>query len=155
MEDKIMTLAKLSNNWFPTSPSIFDRFFEGDLMDWNRSNYSSTNTTLPAVNIKENSNEFLIEVAAPGMKKENFKIDYENGRLTISSEIKNESEEKDGEKVTRREFSYQSFQRSFNVSENMVDADKIAANYSNGILTIGLPKREEIKPKPPKQIKIS
>ena len=149
-----MTLAKLSNNWFPSTPSIFDRFFEGDLMDWNRSNFSSTNTTLPAVNIKENSNEFLIEVAAPGMKKEDFMIDYENGRLTISSEIKNESEEKNEEKVTRREFSYQSFQRSFNVSENIVDAEKIEANYSSGILRINLPKREEIKPKPAKKIKI-
>jgi HSP20 family protein len=153
-----MTLAKLSpdryRGWFPSVPSIFDRFFDSELMDWNRSNYSSTDTTLPAVNVKENDNEFLIDVAAPGFTKKDFKVDYDNGRLTISSEKKNEVEEKEGEKVTRREFSYQSFQRSFTVSENVVEAEKIAANYENGILHITLPKREEIKPKPAKQIKI-
>ncbi len=150
-----MTLAKLSNNWYPSLPSLFDRFFDGDLMDWNRSNYSSTNTTLPAVNVKENNNEFLIEVAAPGLKKEDFKLHYESGCLTISSEKENEVEEKEGEKIARREFSYQSFQRSFTIAENVIDAEKIAANYENGILHISLPKREEVKPKPPKEIAIS
>jgi HSP20 family protein len=150
-----MSLAKLSNNWFPTTPSIFDRFFDGDLMDWNRNNYSSTNSTLPAVNVKENNNEFLIDVAAPGMNKEDFNINYDNGVLTISSEHENKMEEKDGEKVTRREFSYQSFQRSFTVAEHAVDAEKIKASYKDGILHIMLPKREEIKPKPAKMIKIS
>jgi len=150
-----MTLARLSNNWFPTAPSFFDRFFEGDMMDWNRSNFSSTNSTLPAVNVKENENEFLIEVAAPGMSKNDFRIEYDNGRLTISSEHKEENQQKDGEKVTRREFSYQSFQRSFTVAETAVDAEKIKANYKEGILFISLPKRDEIKPKPAKEIKIS
>jgi HSP20 family protein len=150
-----MTLARLSNNWFPSTPSFFDRFFEGDLMDWNRNNFSSTNSTLPAVNVRENDDEFLIEVAAPGMSKNDFRIEYDNGRLTISSEHKEKSEEKDGEKVTRREFSYQSFQRSFTVAETAVDAEKIKANYKEGILFITLPKRDEIKPKPAKEIKIS
>ncbi len=149
-----MTLAKLSNNLFPSFPSIFDRFFDGELMDWNSSNYSSTNTSLPAVNVKENDNEFLIEVAAPGLQKDDFKVNYDNGRLSISSEKKNQSEEKEGEKITRREFSYQSFQRSFTVSEHVIDAEKIVANYQNGILHITLPKREEVKPKPAKQIEI-
>ncbi|MCW3785396.1 Hsp20/alpha crystallin family protein [Plebeiibacterium sediminum] len=149
-----MTLAKLSNNWFPSFPSLVDRFFDGELMDWNSSNYSSTNSTLPAVNVKENENEFLIDVAAPGLKKEDFSVNYDNGRLTISSEKKNEKEEKDGEKVTRREFSYQSFQRSFTVAQNIVDAEKIEAHYDNGILHISLPKRDEVKPKPTKQIEI-
>jgi HSP20 family protein len=150
-----MTLAKLSNNWFPSVPSLFDRFFDGELMDWNRSNFSSTDSTLPAVNVKENDNEFQIDVAAPGMKKDDFNLNYDNGRLTISSEKKNETEEKDGDHITRREFSYQSFQRSFTVAENVVDAEKIKANYQDGILHITLPKREEVKPKPVKEIKIS
>ncbi|MGQ1909077.1 Hsp20/alpha crystallin family protein [Marinifilum sp. RC60d5] len=149
-----MTLARLSNNAFPSFPSLFDRFFDGDLMDWNRGNYSSANSTLPAVNVREDDDEFKIEVAAPGMKKEDFKVSYDNGRLTISSEQKNEYEDKDKDKVTRREFSYQSFQRSFTVAENVVDAEKIAANYENGILYLTLPKREEVKPKPAKQIEI-
>ena len=150
-----MSLAKLSNNWFPSTPSIFDRFFDGDLMDWNRNNFSSSNSTLPAVNVMENSNEFQIDVAAPGMTKEDFKVNFDNGMLTISSEHENKMEEKDGEKVTRREFSYQSFQRSFTVAENAIDAEKIKASYRDGILHIMLPKREEIKPKPAKEIKIS
>jgi HSP20 family protein len=149
-----MTLARLSNNWFPSVPSLFDRFFDSELMDWNRSNYSSTDTTLPAVNVMENDNEYTIEVAAPGLNKEDFKVDYDNGRLTISSERKNEKEEKEEGKITRREFSYQSFQRSFTISENAVDAEKIKANYKNGILHLTLPKREEVKPKPIKQIEI-
>lgn len=150
-----MTLARLSNNWFPSFPSLVDRFFDGDLMDWNNSNFAGEQSTLPAVNVKENDNEFLIEVAAPGLKKEDFQLNFDNGRLTISSEKKDEKIEKEGEKVTRKEFSYTSFQRSFNVAENIVNAEKIAAKYNNGILYVSLPKREEVKPKPAKQIKIS
>ena len=144
-------LAKRSENYFP---SIFDRFFNNDLMDWNLSNFSSTNTSLPAVNVKENDNEFSIEVAAPGLTKKDFNIHFHNNVLTISSEKKNEKKE-EKEKYSRREFSYQSFQRSFTVAENAVDSDKIAAKYADGILTITLPKREEVKPKPLKEIKIS
>ncbi len=154
MEGNAMTLAKLSHSSFPSLPSVFDRFFEGDMMDWGNSNFAATNSTLPAVNVKEDDNEFQIDVAAPGLKKEDFKLDYDNGRLTISSEKKNESEVKEGKKITRREFSYQSFQRSFTVPETMVDGDKIKASYADGILHIALPKREEVKPKPAKQIKI-
>ena len=149
-----MTLAKFSNSMFPSFPSLIDKFFEGDLMDWNASNFAGRNNTLPAVNVKETDDEFLIEVAAPGMKKDDFKINYDNGRLSISSELKNETEEKDGEKVTRHEFCYSSFQRSFSVSETAVMADQISAKYKDGILNISLPKRDEIKPKPVKEIKI-
>lgn len=155
MEELAMTLARLSNDWFPSLPSFIDNFFEGGLRDWNSLNYAGTNSTLPAVNVMENDNEFAIEVAAPGMKKGDFKLDYDNGRLTISSEKKEEKEEKDGEKVTRREFSYQSFQRSFTVPENVINADKISAKYNDGILHVTLPKREEVKPKPAKQIAIN
>jgi HSP20 family protein len=150
-----MKLTRFSNNLVPTFPSLIDRFFEGDLMDWNNWNFAGTDSTLPAVNVKENDDEIMIEVAAPGMKKDDFKLDYDNGRLTISSEKEEKIEEKDGEKITRREFSYSSFQRSFSVPETVVDVDKITAKYSDGILKLSLPKREEVKPKPAKQIKIS
>ena len=150
-----MTLARLTNNYAPSFPSLLDRFFEGDVMDWNNSNFASNNSTLPAVNIKEDDNEFMLEVAVPGMKKDDFHLNYENGRLTISSEHKNETEQKEGEKITRREFSYQSFQRSFTVPQSIVDADKIKASYNDGILNVRLPKKDEVKPKPPKEIKIS
>ncbi|OQY11231.1 MAG: heat-shock protein [Desulfobacteraceae bacterium 4572_19] len=147
-----MTLARLSNNWVP---SLMDKFFEGNMMDWNSNNYAGANSTLPAVNVRENDNEYYIDVAAPGLKKGDFNVSYDNGRLSISSEQKAEHEEKDGEKVTRREFSYQAFQRSFSVPENTVNADKIVAKYDNGILHVTLPKREEAKPKPAREIKIS
>ncbi|KPK83948.1 MAG: heat-shock protein [Bacteroides sp. SM23_62_1] len=149
-----MTLMRKSNSYYPSFPSLLDRFFDGDWMDWSNFNFSSTNTSLPAVNVKENDNEYLIQVAAPGMSKDDFRIDYDNGRLTISSALKEEKKEED-EKYTRREFSYQSFQRSFTVPENLVDGEKIHAKYTDGILHLTLPKREEVKPKPVKQIKIS
>ena len=100
-----MALARVSDNLFPTFPSFFDRFLEGDMMDWNTSNFAGNNMTMPAVNIRENKDEFMIDVAAPGMAKENFKINYDNGRLTISSEKKEEHKEKKEETFTRREFS--------------------------------------------------
>ncbi len=144
-------LAKRNENYLP---SFFDRFWNNELMDWNRSNFSSTNTSLPAVNVKETDDDFVIELAAPGMNKKDFKISFNNNILTISSEIKNEKEEKD-DNYTRKEFSYQSFQRSFTVPDNMVNGDKISAKYNEGILNIVLPKREEVKPQPEREIKIS
>ncbi len=145
-------LARTTDRLFP---SLFDRFFEGDLMDWAHSNFADINSTMPAVNVREIDNEFQIDVAAPGLKKSDFNVDYDNGRLTISSEKQEEYKEEEGEKVTRREFSYQSFQRSFTVPENVVNAEKIEANYEDGILHVTLPKREEAKPKPARKIKIA
>jgi HSP20 family protein len=149
-----MRLPSLLKNDYPSFPSFLDNFFEGNLMDWNTGNFAGTNSTLPAVNVKENDNEFNIDVAAPGMNKKDFKVNYNNGRLIISSEKEYKNEEKEGEKITRREFSYQSFQRSFAVPENVVDADNISANYKEGILHVTLPKRDEVKPKPAREIKI-
>lgn len=150
-----MTLKKYENRPFPSFPSLIDRFLEGNLMDWNMSNFAELDSTLPAVNVRENDNEIFIDLAAPGMKKSDFNVNYDNGRLMISCEKKDEKTDKDGDRVTRREFNYQSFQRSFSIPENMVDADKINAKYSDGILHLTLPKREEVKPRPSKEIKIS
>jgi HSP20 family protein len=144
-------LAKRNENYLP---SFFDRFLNNELMDWGHSNFSSTNTSLPAVNVKETDDDFVIELAAPGMDKNDFKINFKNNVLTISSERKNQNEEKT-DNYTRKEFSYQSFQRSFTVSDNAVLGDKISAKYNNGILNITLPKREELKPQPEREIKIS
>jgi len=149
-----MSLPRLSNSEYSSFPSLLDKFFEGNMMDWNTRNFAESNSTLPAVNVKENNNEYLIEVAAPGLNKNDFKLNYDNGRLTISSEKSENVEDKDGEAITRREFSYQSFQRSFTVPERVVNAEKISAKYNNGILVVTLPKRDEVKPKPAKEIKI-
>ena len=79
-----MKLARVSDRLFPTFPSFIDNFFSKDLMDWNNSNFSNTNSTIPAVNIKENDESFIIEVAAPGMVKENFEVNLEGDLLMIS-----------------------------------------------------------------------
>ena len=148
-----MKLAKVSDRLFPTFPSFIDNFFSRDLMDWNNSNFSSTNSTIPAVNIMENEESFVIEVAAPGMSKENFAVNLEGDHLLVSSEFKNETSENEIS-YSRHEFSYQSFQRSFTIPEGTVDDEKIMAKYSNGILMITLPKKDELKAKPAKRIDI-
>ena len=146
-----MTLARRSDSFLP---SLFDRFFNSDLMDWNLTNFSSTNTTLPAVNVKETQDDYILELAAPGMSKKDFKVNFQNNVLTVSSEKQEERDEKD-DNYTRREFCYQSFQRSFTVPGHDVDSDKINASYADGILSVTLHKREEVKPKPAREIKIS
>lgn len=145
-----MSLVRFTNQ----VPSVFDRFFEGDLFDWSNRNFSLTNTTLPSVNIKENTDEFKVEVAAPGFDKNDFKLQLDHETLTISSEKKLENETKDGERFTKREFSYQSFSRSFSLPQT-ADGDRIQANYENGILVVSIPKREEAKPKPSRMIEIN
>jgi HSP20 family protein len=152
MEDYAMTLARKTNMFLP---SFWDNFLSKDLMDWGSSNFSNTDTTLPAVNVKENDEAFEIEVAAPGMSKEDFKVNFENNVLTISSEKQEEKKEEEKGRYTRREFSYQSFQRSFTVPQELVEGEKISAKYCDGLLCINLPKKEEVKPKPAREIMIS
>lgn len=98
---------------------------------------------VPAVNIRESEDNFVLDVAAPGLKKEDFKINLDNDVLTISSEQKNENEEKN-EKYTRKEFFYNAFSRSFTLPKT-IDLDKIRADYKDGVLSISLPKREDAK----------
>jgi HSP20 family protein len=150
MEDKTMTLMRFSNQY----PSLFDRFFENDLFDWSNRNYSSTNTTLPSVNIKESNNDFEVEMAAPGFTKNDFKIELNHDLLTISSAKEIENEAKEGQQFTLREFSYQSFSRSFTLP-NSADSEKIGAKYEDGILRVKIPKKEEARPKPSRQIAIA
>ncbi len=130
-------------------PSVFDRFFDGDLMDWS----NDVNTTLPSVNIKETKDGFEVKVAAPGFDKNDFKLELNHDVLTISSEKQAENETKEGEQYTRREYCYSSFKRSF-VLPDSADAEKINAEYKNGILDITIPKKEEAKPKDKRVIEI-
>jgi HSP20 family protein len=150
MEEQTMSLVRFSN----PLPSLFDHFFENDLYDWSNRHFSITDTTLPSVNIKESADEFEVELAAPGLVKTDFSIDLNHDLLTISSEKKIENETREGQQFARREFSYQSFSRTFTLP-NSVDNDKIKAKYENGILRVSIPKREEAKPKPPKHIAIA
>jgi HSP20 family protein len=140
------------NDLFPT---LFDDLFTRDLWNWGQDNNSSTNTTVPAVNIRETADNYEVEMAAPGMTKNDFRVELDGNTLTITSEKNNESEEKEGDRYVRREFSYQSFRRTFQLHKDVVDADKIEARYENGVLYLLVPKKEEAKQKPPKMIQIS
>lgn len=149
-----MTLIKFKNenpvvNRFKTP--YFSEFFN-DLFE-NVPVAEFNKRTIPSVNIIENADFYKLELAAPGLMKDDFKISIDNDILSVSTEKKSESAEKN-EKYTRKEFSYSSFQRSFTLPE-LVDVEKIGATYENGVMTITLPKKEEAKPKTPREIKIS
>ena len=145
-----MVLARRFNNQ-PDLANIFDDFFGGDF--WGTPARSGQGASVPAVNVQENDDQYVIEVAAPGMKKDDFKVEVNNDVLTISAE-KEEKDEKKDEGYTRREFCYSSFNRSFAIPKNEVDDSKIDAKYEDGILKIKLHKREEVKPKPARTIEI-
>lgn len=114
--------------------------------------YKSFNgMSVPAVNILETKKDFKLKIAAPGFKKNDFKLEVQHGLLTISGEMKMEKEEKE-ERYTRQEFSYSTFRRSFTLPEN-IKADKIGANYEDGLLTVTLPK-VMIEEKPKVQIAV-
>jgi HSP20 family protein len=138
----------------PMFSRMFGDFFDKAFSDWTNTNYSLTNTTLPAVNVKETKDDYLVSMAVPGMSKKDFKIDLKDNILTISSEKQDEKKEEE-DNYTRREYSYQSFSRSFTLPKDVVNDEKIEAKYDNGELRIKIPKKEEAKPKAPKQIAIS
>ncbi len=141
-----MTLVKSSNRLFP---SFFDEFLSDD---WWPSAISNKPTS-PAVNIKEHDKGYTLEVAAPGMKRDDFKVTMDEDMLTIEAEQKKESEEKE-ETYTRKEFSYTHFKRSFQMPEGVV-MDKIKANYKDGILAIDLPVDKKTQKQLTKQIQIN
>ena len=150
-----MSIIKRNNGFSTDMPALFNDFFTRDLWNWGLSNNSTTNTTIPATNIREDNDNFYVEVAAPGMTKDDFKVELDGTILTIRSEKENRQEQKEGEKYSRREFSYQSFQRIFNLQKGVVDVEKIEAKYENGLLHLVIPKKEEAKPRPPRMIRIS
>ena len=116
-------------NWLPT---FFNDFFDNDWM-------MKTNATAPAINVVESDKDYKVEVAAPGMKKEDFNIHLgENNELVITMEQKNENKE-EHKKYLRREFAYSKFQQSFILPDD-VEKEKISASVNDGILTIELPK---------------
>ena len=149
-----MSLIKRNGSTFPAIPMLFDDLFSRELFNWGNTNFSNTSTTVPSVNIKETTDNFEVEVAAPGMDKKDFNITLAGNLLTISSTKQLQDEQKD-ENYTRREFSYQSFQRSFELHKDVVDADKINARYDNGLLHLTIPKKEEVRQNAPRMIEIA
>ncbi|MDD4923111.1 MAG: Hsp20/alpha crystallin family protein [Bacteroidales bacterium] len=133
----------------PFFPVLSDSFFRENFL--NDSDWASS----PAVNIAENKDGFRIEVAAPGLDKEDFNISVDKRVLVISSEKETTTESKDEkeEKYYRKEFNYSSFKRSFSLPE-YADTDRIKATHANGVLNVSIPKREEAKEKPSRVIAI-
>lgn len=147
-----MKLAK-SDSFFPSTTfgKVFDDFFNTNLGEFFG---DEMKFTMPSVNVVENPESFDLEIAAPGLSKEDFNINVEHNMLTISAEKSSKEEEtKEENNYVRREFNYSMFKRSFQLPDT-VDADKIEAGYDNGVLRLYLPKREEAKAKPTKTIEI-
>lgn len=140
------TLVKSNGNgrnmFFPEFPSLFDDFFTRDFVNFE----SKHNKLLPAVNVKETESAFELEVAAPGMDKNDFKIEVKNNTLIISAQKENKQEEKnENGKYVRREFAFQSFTRTFTLPEKSVDDNNVSAQYKDGILNISIPKKEKVE----------
>ncbi len=129
-------------------PSILSEFFNNDFLE--RVEKSATNY-MPKANIKELEKEYVIELAVPGYSKKDFELNVEDDTLKISAQKEVKKEEKDGDKLIHSEYFIDSFERSFTLSKN-VDVDKIGAAYKEGILTVTIPKKEEVLLK--KMIKI-
>ena len=121
-----------------------DNLFNTTLADVMGSDYAVSH---PSVNITDHENHFLMELAAPGLEKQDFTIQIEQDNLVISAEKKMEKEESEKGKFTRREFNYNAFRRSFYLDDN-INREGIAAAYENGVLKVTLPKKEETWKKP-------
>ena len=141
------TLVKTNGNFPTLFGNVFGKDFNELFAPANLTNYG-----VPAVNIVEGESGFRLEVAAPGLKKEDFKINLENNVLSISAQ-KEQKNEETTEKYTRKEFSFNSFRRSFTLP-NTIDGEKIVATYTDGVLNVELPKKEEAK-KTPRLIEIA
>lgn len=146
-------IKRNANQQSGLSRMFFDDVFGRELFNWENNNFSTTSTTLPSVNIKETTDTYEVEVAAPGLEKNDFKVTLDGNLLTISSEKENK-QVSEQQNFTRREFSYQSFQRSFELPKNVVDEENISARYENGLLLLSIPKKEAAKQKPPRMIEI-
>ena len=149
--ETLKRLPMLSNSW----PMLLNNFFNRDSFNEGNLNFFDQHTgAIPAVNIKESNEGFTIEMLAPGMNKADFKIEIDKNQLIISAQKQSQTEN-DSENYHRREFSFESLRRTFTLPENIVDTDKINANYTDGILYLNIPKKEEALPKPVKLIEIS
>jgi HSP20 family protein len=143
---KTMSLAKTAN-----APALFEDFFK-PWNEWFNAGLLGSTLNVPAVNISETDKSYEVTLAAPGMKKEDFRIDVEGNLLTVSSQ-KEHREEDSSKKFSRKEYSYSSFSRSFNVPQE-VNLEKIEARYTDGILHIVLPRTNNGKKSAAKSVAV-
>jgi HSP20 family protein len=139
------------NRLFTDFPLLFDDAFSKNFFE-----KQSRMFNVPAVNIKETDKSFELDLAVPGMDKKDFKIELKDGSITISAKHENKVEEtNEKERYSRREFSYQSFSRSFVLAEDLVDTEGINAKYENGILNVFIPKKSNTQINLSREIQIS
>jgi HSP20 family protein len=143
-------LPSMLMDW-PLSSSLFGPDFLDANIDF--PSFSKLGVTVPSVNVSETPKEFKLEVAAPGLERKDFKIEVENHCLCISAEKEEEKKEKEGD-YTRREYSFNSFSRSFTLPENVKEGN-IDAKYENGVLKVIVPKAKETPTKAVRQIAVS
>jgi HSP20 family protein len=149
-----MTLTAKKNVFFPSVNTVVDDFFSNNLFDWNGMNMGVFQSTRPLANMQETPKEFVIELAAPGLKKEDFKIELTNNTLQVSCDKPTKKEKKEVEQAYhRKEFQYDTFLRTFALPEAVND-QKILAKYTDGILSIELVKKEITSPKAVKKIAV-
>ena len=134
-----MTLTKWNTRPRNHFPNWVDEFFNPSIWD-------TKSTQQPSVNVLEKDNSFMLELSSPGMKKDNFNLEIEDGSLIVSGKSEQSVEDNEEGKFLRREFAYQSFERKFLLPED-IDADQIKANYEDGILKVEIPKKEPESPK--------
>lgn len=133
----MMNLVKKNNETGAFYPGIWDELLNTGLSVF------EDRRRFPALNVREDEQELALEFKVPGLKKEDFHLDYHGGILTVSGERNEEKEEKDKDKYVRREFCSCSFQRSFELPEDRYDVSKAQAAYRDGILEVTLPKKEQ------------
>jgi HSP20 family protein len=131
-------------------PSLFDKFFRNDLGEWFGKEFVDT---IPGVNVTESKDAYHVEMAAPGLKKDDFKIKVDDHMISISCEKESETKTEEKE-FTRREYNYSSFSRSFTLPEHVIQ-EKIGATYNDGILKLTLPKKTISEGNNTKQIPVS
>jgi len=150
----MFSIAKTNNDrnrLFTDFPLLFDDAFSKNFFEKQNKMFS-----VPAVNIKETDKSFELDLAVPGMDKKDFKIELKDGSITISAKHENKVEEtNEKERYSRREFSYQSFSRSFVLAEDLVDTEGINAKYENGILNVSIPKKSNTQINLSREIQIS
>jgi HSP20 family protein len=134
---------------------LLDNLFNRDAFKEGNLNFYDASTSTPAVNIKETPENYVLEVAAPGMSKTDFKVELDNDVLTITAEKSTETSDGNEGVYSRKEFSYQSLRRSFTFPQDIVDKERIEAKYKEGILHITIPKRENFIRNGIRQIEIS
>lgn len=146
-----MSLIKFSER-LPLSTSVFNNFLNAD--DFFNDDYFAQESLMPAMNVKENQDDFEVELAVPGFAKEDFEVTIDNNRLQISADKRVDKKEKK-EGYLRKEFNYSSFKRSLKLPESVNLDKKVKANYKDGILKMNLLKKEDTKVLPKKVIEIS